>query len=131
MLAKAHIAKKELGLDEDTYRDVLQRVTGHGSAKDCSPRELEKLLAELRRLGWKPKTRRPESKSPRVRKVWALWGQMCRDSLVRAEGNSARRSALRTFVEKLTGVTDPEWLTPEQASMVIEGLKHWRARGGQ
>jgi len=130
-MAQVHIAKKELGLDDDTYRDVVRRVTGHGSAGDCGPVQLERLLAEFRRLGWRFKTKRPKSKLPRVRKVWALWGDMCRKDLVRAEGLVAQRAALRAFVERMTGVADPEWLTPEQASQVIEGLKSWKSRGAQ
>ena len=31
-LAQIHIAKKELGLDDDTYRDVLERVTRQRSS---------------------------------------------------------------------------------------------------
>lgn len=33
LLAKIHIARKDLGLDEDTYRAVLIRITGKRSAK--------------------------------------------------------------------------------------------------
>jgi phage gp16-like protein len=129
MLAKAHIARKDLGLDEETYRDVVKRITGQTSARDCTPLQLDRLIAEFRRLGWKPKTKRPASKSPRVRKVWALWGAMCKAGLVKAEDTASRRAALRTFVEKMTGVADPEWLSPQQASNVIEGLKAWQRRG--
>jgi phage gp16-like protein len=130
-LAKVHIAKKDLGLDEETYRDIVQRVTGHPSAGECTERQLDELLGEFKRLGWtpKPKGRKPLSKSPRVRKIWALWNQMCKDGLVRVEGHAEQRTALRAFVVRMTGVTDPEWLKPAQASQVIEGLKAWRNRG--
>ena len=33
-----------------------------------------------------------------------------------------------TFVARLTSVGDPEWLTPEQANIVIESLKQWKER---
>ena len=38
MLAKIHVAKKQLGLDDDTYRDFLQGVTerdGEGGKRSC------------------------------------------------------------------------------------------------
>ncbi|GFK94442.1 hypothetical protein NNJEOMEG_02287 [Fundidesulfovibrio magnetotacticus] len=54
LLAKVHIAKKDLALDEDTYRAVLKRVTGHESARDCSLPELVRVVAEFRRKGWNP-----------------------------------------------------------------------------
>jgi hypothetical protein len=129
LLAKVHIAKKELGLDDETYRDLICRVTGRLSAGECNVHELSKVVSEMHRIGWVPKTKKPKSKSPRVRKVWALWGAMCRGGLVRVDGRDARRAALRAFCERMTGVTDPEWLTPTQASVIIEGLKAWQKRG--
>jgi len=130
-LAKVHIAKKDLGLDDETYRVIVQRVTGHASSGECTSQQLDRLLAEFRRLGWtpRPKGSKPKSKSPRVRKIWALWGQMCRDGLVEAASRAEQRTALRTFVKRMTGVADPEWLKTHQASQVIEGLKAWRKRG--
>jgi len=52
ILAKIHIARKELCLDEDEYRDILQRITGQRSARDIAPDQLLALQRELRRLGW-------------------------------------------------------------------------------
>jgi hypothetical protein len=52
-LAKVHIAKKQLALDEDDYRDVLERITGHRSSKEITPDQLMPLQREFRRLGWK------------------------------------------------------------------------------
>lgn len=54
-LAKIHIAKAQLGLDEDTYRALLARVAGVRSAKELSPRQIGAVLAEFQRLGWTPK----------------------------------------------------------------------------
>lgn len=56
-LAKIHIAKSQLGLDEDTYRALLRRVAGVSSAKDLAPRQIGRVLAEFERLGWKPKAK--------------------------------------------------------------------------
>lgn len=53
-LAKIHIAKKALGLDDDTYRALLARVAGVTSAKDLNPRQVSAVLAEFQRLGWQP-----------------------------------------------------------------------------
>ena len=51
-LAKIHIAKKMLALDDDDYRDVLERVAGVRSARELQPEHLVELQRELRRLGW-------------------------------------------------------------------------------
>jgi phage gp16-like protein len=122
LLAMVHIAKKDLGLDDDTYRDVLRRVTGASSSKALSEHELERVVAEFRRKGWTPKTRTKSSK-PAIRLIWALWREMRRSRV--HDGDAA---ALRTFVHRMTGVSDPEWLAPEQATTVIEALKQWRSR---
>ncbi len=53
-LGKIHIAKKALGLDDDTYRTLLARVAGVTSAKDLNPRQVSAVLAEFERLGWQP-----------------------------------------------------------------------------
>lgn len=54
-LAKIHIAKSQLGLDDDTYRALLARVAGVRSAKELSPRQIGAVLTEFERLGFKPK----------------------------------------------------------------------------
>lgn len=50
-LAAIHIAAGQLGLADDTYRDILERVTGKRSAADLDMREASAVLDELRRLG--------------------------------------------------------------------------------
>lgn len=50
-LARIHLAKKELGLDEETYRSLLVATTGKASAGELAPGERWKLLCELGRLG--------------------------------------------------------------------------------
>ncbi len=134
LLAQVHLAKKELGLDEDTYRDMLAAVAGKRSASELTIPELERVVAGCRARGWQsgaaaptthsPRGRFAASQKPHVRKVWATWGGMGRDGLI----SKASRQALRTFVERMTKCSDPEWLTPEQANVVIEGLKAWRGR---
>ncbi len=52
LLAKIHIAKKALGLDDDTYRDLLERIAGVRSARELQHIHLMELQREFRRLGW-------------------------------------------------------------------------------
>jgi len=58
-LSKIHIAKKDLGLDDETYRALLKRVIGVTSAKNIAPLQAAKVLAEFERLGWQSKTKPP------------------------------------------------------------------------
>ena len=50
-LARIHLAKKELGLEEDVYRSLLRATTGKDSAGAMGPGERWKVLLELGRLG--------------------------------------------------------------------------------
>jgi hypothetical protein len=52
VLQKLHIAKRELALDDDDYRDVLEAATGHRSAKDITPDQVPALQRRLREIGW-------------------------------------------------------------------------------
>lgn len=52
MLAKVHIAKKELGLDEDTYRMILKELTGKDSCKHMKYEELDTVLQAMYLLGF-------------------------------------------------------------------------------
>lgn len=140
MIAKVHIARKDLALTEDSYRDLAERITSHRSAADCDDRQLALLLAEFKRLGWEgPKGTgkhggRPTSPKSWVRLIWALWGDL--KPLIGAQDDAP----LLTFVARQTksrknpnGIDNPEWLDPDQARPVIEGLKGWldRARKGE
>ena len=52
---KIQIARRQLGLDDDTYRAILKRTVGVESSKDLTPRQIGRVLVELERLGFKPK----------------------------------------------------------------------------
>lgn len=120
LIARVHVARKELALAEESYRAILLRVAGQDSAAAIDDGGLRRVIAEFERLGLKPHRR--ASGKEHVRKVWALWGSM------RALVTDPSREALRSFVRRQTGVADPEWLDGAQANKVIEGLKAWRKR---
>lgn len=50
-LAAIHAGAKQLKLDEDTRRDLIERITGHRSAADLDDAARAAVLRELRRLG--------------------------------------------------------------------------------
>ena len=53
LLAKIHIAKKDLGLPEDVYRTMVCNVTGKESCAHASYKALVAMVAEMRAKGWK------------------------------------------------------------------------------
>ena len=127
-LSKIHIAKKDLGLDDETYRALLFRVAGVRSAKDLNPRTTGKVLAEFERLGWKPSSAKPGRKAPvaapdRVKllaKVEAFLSEANR-SWAYVDG-----MALRMFqVERV------EWLAPAQLHKLVAALSYDAKRHGR
>jgi len=129
MLAKIHVARKQLALTEDSYRDLLRRITGQDSAGTLNDAGLDKVLAEFRRLGWKAPSGRTRSAKPQIRMIRAVWADMA--PLLAQHGEDA----LRSFVQRQTrnaahpdGITAPEFLSPVMANRVLEGLKAWKRR---
>ena len=57
LLAKVHIAIKDLGVLDDDYRDILRREFGVASAAALSNRELESLVRYFQSRGWRSKQR--------------------------------------------------------------------------
>ena len=120
MVRKIHVARKQLGLEDADYRALLHRVTKQTSSSQCSVGQLHDVLAEMKRLGFRGKS--PSGK-PWVRKVYAIWGEMA--PLLRSGGT---REALRAYVQRMTGISAPEFLDEPSARKVIEGLKAWKTR---
>ena len=58
LLAKVHIAKKELGLDDPTYQSILFRGFGKISAARLANPELEHLVKHFESCGWVPRRRK-------------------------------------------------------------------------
>lgn len=120
VLARIHILRKERGLDEETYRDLVERETGQRSLKGLNDKDRRKVLLAL-----SGKSHRKASSNPMVRKVFAIWGDMCQ----RGTWKDTRRSSLRAFIKRMAGVDDPEWMNTRQAAVVIEALKKMDERG--
>ena len=52
MIAKIHLAKNQLGLDDDTYRSIIQQAVGKDSSTKCTDKQLEKVIEKLKEKGW-------------------------------------------------------------------------------
>ena len=135
LIVKIHVAKKQLQLDDGTYRDLLLRAGGHASSKDMSERQLEAVVEEMKRCGFvEPVAHRRREKAPQhVRLIYALWNDL------RSKGalSDGSKKALRAFVKRQTqsvkegGYEAPEFVPADHAPPVIEALKQWVNRTKQ
>lgn len=129
-LAKIHVGKKQLGLADEDYRDLLERATGKRSSADMNERERGAVIEAMKKLGFKPELaagkREAKRRAPKayVGKIYSLWGELQRLGVL-ADPSTKGLSA---FVHRQTGLDRAEWLGPEEANKVTEGLKAWLAR---
>ena len=64
--ARIHIGQTALGMDDDTYRAFLQRLTGKTSSKDMTTAQRALVLAEMTHLGAFKDARRPLTRQQRA-----------------------------------------------------------------
>ena len=130
LLAKIHIAKKELGLEDSIYRDILYRKFRVSSSKALSDSQALVLIHHFKGLGWIPKTKLKKydgdrgdaySASPgQKRKIEVMWHDIYR-------GNSETKH-LRQFLFNHFKVSDIRFLERKTAHDVIEALKAMQTR---
>ena len=122
-----HVARRDIGMDEETYRSVLLSITGKASASSLGILQLEQVLAHMKKCGFKVRTNRqlrPLAGDAQSKKIRALWLDLHQAGAVR----NASEEALAAFVKRMTGIDALQWLDSGQASQVIEELKKWKNR---
>jgi phage gp16-like protein len=124
-----HVAKKQLGLDEDTYRAKLQVITGKSSVKDMTEDERQRVISAFRKNGFKPVERRQHGRQkltgPFAKKLQALWIAGYNLGVVENRDDSA----MLAFVKRQTGLDHTRFLHyADDARKAIEGLKAWLHR---
>jgi|SRR5450830_293219 len=128
-LAMIHIAKKDLGLDDDTYRAMLWTVARVSSSSALDHAGRANVLTHLKARGWKPKRNGIKTEPPKnvklssvalVSKIGALL------TVLQKPWAYADGMAVKMFkVEKLT------WLTPQQLHKMVAALEYAKVRQGQ
>ncbi|RJG46462.1 regulatory protein GemA [Mesorhizobium sp. DCY119] len=122
-LAVIQIARKQLGLDEDTYRAVLVRVTGKGSTRDMSEAERQRVVSEFRNHGFMPVQKGLQG--PFAKKLQALWIDAWNLGIVR----DRRDAAMLMFVKRQTNIDHTRFLLDgKDAAKAVDALKAWMAR---
>jgi phage gp16-like protein len=130
-LAKIHVAIKQLGIDDSTYREMLWAVGRVRSSKDLDYTGLQKVLAHLTSRGFKAvKGKRPhpgrpanidsQDRGPLLRKIEALLTDAGR------EWNYANGMAKKMFHVEHCQFCEPEQLRKIVAALVID-----QRRGGR
>ncbi|MCE7915391.1 MAG: regulatory protein GemA [Nitrosomonas sp. PRO4] len=120
-LAQIHIAKSDLGLDDDTYRAMLMDVAGVESAAALTAKGRRDVLARFESKGWKNKKHRAPAvtaeKAPYVRKIGAMLADM------KLSWNYAHGIAKQMFKKPRV-----QWCEPEQLRAIVAALSKHQAK---
>ena len=130
LIKRVHAMAKSAGLDEDTRRDLMARLTGKRSCIDMDIDQLGMVVGNLQGLTELSKSRRYRaiSKKPHVRKVYKLWWELGKAGAFTRTPSNYWAESLRNYIQKWASVADPEFLTADKAEPIIESLKAWLTR---
>ncbi|WP_208435993.1 regulatory protein GemA [Bartonella phoceensis] len=124
-LAAIHMGKRALGLDDETYRALLFRLTGKQSAKDLSVSEQRLVMQEMRAYGGGVNGKLLRGKY--AKKLQGLWIAGWNLGIIRDRCDKA----LLAFVKRQTGIDHIRFVRDsDDAAKAIEALKSWLQREG-
>ncbi len=132
LLAKVHIAKKQLGLADDDYRAIIFQHCNAMSAGDATPEQLEKIVKHFEQRGFTAKAkavpgrRAPAPDFPAARKARALWISLHQLGAVRNPSDLA----LEAFAKRQLKVEFWRWSDQSMSYRLIEALKAMAKRHG-
>lgn len=121
-----HIAKADLGLSDDLYRDMLHGMFQVDSSKDLSAGQADQLIDEFKAKGFQVKPRHPRpARRPKGKNVVNLASQAEIDKLSAVAGLIQWRAenGLALFLEKRVGIKGGRVRTAGEAYRAIEALK--------
>lgn len=126
-----HVARRELGLDEPTYRTMLRTAGQADSTTAMSVPQLKAVVEHAKRCGFKVRAKNAKAKADRrqdtsreARKVRALWLFLHHLGAVR----DPSERALATYVKRIAKVDDMHWAHGDRMLALIETLKKWAMR---
>ena len=131
MIAKLHLAKKQLGMEEADYRAVLNRSTGVDSAATMTTDQLASALKEMNRLGFEARPAAPKAGArpadhPSAKKARAMLISLGLLGVIR----NPTEAALEAFARRQMGTTRLQWADQSQVYKLIEALKGIATRNG-
>lgn len=122
LLAKVHLSAKQAGLEDEDYRDLLERETGKRSAAALSEPQLVHVCEVIARSG---AVKAVKAEGPFAGKLRALWISAFHLGIARSRSDAS----LISFVKRQSRVEHTRFLVDAaDANKAIEGLKAWLAR---
>ena len=122
MIAKIQVARKDLAMEEDDYRQIVLEKTGRLSLKEASEADLARVLDVMKAKGFRPLAKAgkaPAAQHPMARKARALWISLYHLGVVR----NPSEQALEAFAARQLKCDRLVWARQSDAFRLIEALK--------
>ena len=130
-IALVHVAKRQLGLDDESYRAVLARGAGVSSSRDLDQAGFDRLMAEFERLGFRSEFGKQHlgnrrhwtmASAPQLALLRALWGEF-------TDGKGTERS-LGKWLHRQGWASALRFLSARDAQKAIGALRRMQERKG-
>ncbi|MFA7269866.1 MAG: regulatory protein GemA [Sterolibacterium sp.] len=122
-IAMIKVAQKQLGMDDATYRDMLELVTGKRSAADLDWQGRKKVIDHLKAKGFSIKSkRRADPASYKAELVSKIKAQLMSFTPPRADFYADGMSRQMFGVERYT------WCDPQQLHKIVAALAYAQKR---
>lgn len=119
-----HVAKTQLGLDDEEYRTILNSVCGVDSSKAIrSHDDFKQLIKAFIKLGFNPEKAIRQTVSPRVSGASPAQLQHIRDLWLQVTNKPNDPNALNKFLQSRFRIDHLNMLPKQKAQAVIEALK--------
>lgn len=121
-----HVGRRQLSLDDDTYRAVVQAVSGDNrtSCRDLNISELQAVLDRMKESGFKPvaknKGRRPNPIKGRQKLIGKIEAILADQKLPWAYVDGMARH--------MFGIEKTDWLDADQLRRIVAALEIHRRR---
>jgi phage gp16-like protein len=126
-LAKIHVAKRDLRMEDDAYRDMLWTVARVRSAKDLDAGGRAKVLDHLKACGFAPKRGKPHAGQPHNLKSQERGGQLGKiEAMLAAAGRPWAYAD--GMAKKMCNVDAIAFCNAEQLQKIIAALVYDAAR---
>lgn len=132
-IAKIHIAKNDLGLSDDIYRDIIREASGGKteSSVKLTWQGRRAVLERMKELGFVPKlakaagtfTRR-QADDPQSKMLRGCWIELHKAGIVR----NPAEVALVAFGKRLTGKDALQWYTDRDVTIVKKALDEMKEK---
>lgn len=127
-LAKIHLAKKQLALEDDEYRAIMLSVTGKQSAGELDWQGRKRLIDHFKKLGFKVVAKtagraRPNVAPNRQRLIGKIEAQLAEDKRPWAYADA--------MAKRICKVDSIQFCTTEQLLKIVAALNYDAKRHGR